>query len=155
MGRFEQIESLVSELFFRIEDKFLERAQEQGNIVAILSRSDELRSRLAGWLREMPAFVCEYGLVSQLEPLLTQRGSELIGLVVNLNDYSDEEIARLVVELRDNYPWVGQVSVSVAPGCHAFTRAESWPFDVALHCPLDRVSLKLAVAVAADAAGRD
>lgn len=154
MGRFEQVDGLAAGLFSRIEEKFLERADEQGNIVAILSRSDRPRSRLAGWLREMPAFVCEYGLSSQFETLLANRGSELICLVINLDDYSDVEIARLVVELRHNYPWVGQVAISAGPGRHSYTRPESWPFDVALYGPLDRISVKLGVVCAAEIAAQ-
>ncbi|SOC21278.1 hypothetical protein [Rhodobacter maris] len=155
MGRFEQIDGIVAGLFSRVEEKFLERAEEQGNIVAILSRSEGLRSRIAGWLREMPALVCEYGLGAQLETLLAERGSELICLVINLDDYSAAEIARLVVELRENHPWVGHVSISAAPGRHSYSRSESWPFDVALHGPLDRVSLKLGVVCAAEIAAQD
>lgn len=155
MGRFEQIDGLSAGLFSRVEEKFLARAEEQGNIVAILSRSERPRSRLAGWLREMPAFVCEYGLSSQLETLLANRASELICVVINIDDFSDGEIARLVVELRHNYPWVGQVAVSDVPGRHSYTRSESWPFDVALYGPLDRVSLKLGVVCASETAAED
>lgn len=154
MRRFEQIDSLISDLFSRVEERFLERAAEQGNIVAVLARSQELRGRLAAWLREMPAFVCEYGFGTQLETLLATRGSEVMGVVISLDDYSADEIARLVVDLRDNYSWIGQVAVSAAPGRHAFARAESWPFDVVLHGEVDRVSLKLALVCAADTAAQ-
>lgn len=155
MGRFEQIDGLAAGLFSQVEERFLERAEEQGNIVAILSRLERPRRHLAGWLREMPAFVCEYGLCSQFETLLANRGSELICLVINIDDYSDAEIARLVLELRHNYPWIGQVAISAAPGRHSYTRSESWPFDAALYGPLDRVSLKLGVVCAAEIAAQD
>ncbi|WP_097080616.1 hypothetical protein [Rhodobacter sp. JA431] len=150
MRHFQEIDSLATGLFLKIEEKFLERAEAHGNIIAILSRSDEVRYRFATWLRELPAFVCEYSRLDQLETLLATRGDETIGVVVNLDDYSDQEVAQIVVELRDVYPWVGITSLSPIQGAHCFSKEESWPFDVALSLPVDRVSLKLAIACAAD-----